>query len=152
MLQKNCSFVKMSLTFPVWHSMIAIPSSYKCVVLSLTGQLLDLGHVCNIFAYRCFLFAIAMLRGPSWWHSAQLLFSILPWTSSQLLFSIHPWTSYQLLFSIHPWTSSQCELNTPVGLRPSCANLCQLCNTFHRFNIETWSAYNAASAWVWASA
>ena len=57
---------------------------------------------------------------PSWWHSAQLLFSILPWTSSQLLFSIHPWTSYQLLFSIHPWTSSQCELNTPVGLRPSC--------------------------------
>ena len=100
--------------------MIAIPSSYKCVVLSLTGQLLDLGHVCNIFAYRCFLFAIAMLRGPSWWHSAQLLFSILPWTSSQLLFSIHPWTSYQLLFSIHPWTSSQCELNTPVGLRPSC--------------------------------
>ena len=57
---------------------------------------------------------------PSWWHSAQLLFSIHPWTSSQLLFSRHPWTSSQLLFSIHPWTSSQCELNTPVGLRPSC--------------------------------
>ena len=41
MLQKNCSCVKMSLTFPVWDSMTAIPSSYKCVVLSLTGQLLD---------------------------------------------------------------------------------------------------------------
>ena len=41
MLQKNCSYVKMSLTFPVWDSMTAIPSSYKCVVLSLTGQLLD---------------------------------------------------------------------------------------------------------------
>ena len=89
MLQKNCSCVKMSLTFPVWDSMTAIPSSYKCVVLSLTGQLLD---VCTEARLHC----RAMHEGL-WFF--MVLFGFL-WFFNRLIFSSHRWGMMKISF---PW-------------------------------------------------
>ena len=59
-LQKKWSCGKIFLTFSEWDSKIAIPSSYKCVVISSIGQVLRV-HIdisaCKI-CYLCILISL----------------------------------------------------------------------------------------------